>query len=67
MKINVYIEKTAQKSSVKCTGNTVQDLLVQLQLNPETVLVVRNSDVLTRDVLLQEKDSITILSVISGG
>lgn len=45
----------------------VRDLLVHLQLNPETVLVIRDSDLLTREERVEDSDEIEIRPVISGG
>ncbi len=46
---------------------TVQDLVRELGLNPETVLVIRGQDLLTRDVRLNEDDTVEVRSAISGG
>jgi len=52
--------------SLPFSGSVLQ-LLQTLHLNPETVLVTRNDEVLTEDETVEDNDSITILSVISGG
>jgi sulfur carrier protein ThiS len=62
MKIN-YENKD---STIKFTGN-VKQLLKQLNINEETVLVIKDNQVLTTDIQLEDKDTIQILSVISGG
>jgi uncharacterized protein (TIGR00269 family) len=46
---------------------SVRSLLDRLQINPETVLVIRESDLLTREVRLTDADEIEIRPVISGG
>jgi tRNA-5-methyluridine54 2-sulfurtransferase len=46
---------------------TVRALLERLAINPETVLVIRGPDLLTREETLAEADSIEIRPVISGG
>ena len=48
-------------------GWRVQDVLRQLDLNPESVLVVRAGELLTRDERLSADDTIEVLSAISGG
>ena len=53
-------------STIKFTGN-VKQLLKQLNINEETVLVIKDNQVLTTDIQLEDKDTIQILSVISGG
>ncbi|MBI2357917.1 MAG: MoaD/ThiS family protein [Deltaproteobacteria bacterium] len=45
----------------------VRDLLRELNLNPESVLVIRNGALLTRDEMAEAGDTIEILSAISGG
>jgi sulfur carrier protein len=45
----------------------VKDLLKELNLLPETVLVVRGDDLVTEDDLLRDDDRIEIRPVISGG
>jgi len=57
-----------QRREVELTGvRSVQELLDRLQLNPETVLVVRGSELLTRDARLGEDDEVEIRPVVSGG
>ena len=67
MELTVHIEKDRNTRNISFSGTCVKDLLIQLTINPETVLVVRNNIVLTEDVELNNEDSIDILSVISGG
>jgi sulfur carrier protein len=45
----------------------VKDLLKELNLLPETVLVVRGDDLVTEDDLLRDDDRIEIRPVMSGG
>ena len=45
----------------------VRDLLAHLELNPETVLVIRDADLLTREERIEDSDEIEIRPVISGG
>ncbi|MGH2783873.1 MAG: ATP-binding protein [Actinomycetota bacterium] len=46
---------------------SVRALLQRLDINPETVLVIRDADLLTREERLAETDEIEIRPVISGG
>src|SRR5262245_36558574 len=46
---------------------SVRMLLERLQINPETVLVIRESDLLTREERLADADFVEIRPVISGG
>jgi sulfur carrier protein len=45
----------------------VREVLKELNLLPESVLVVRGDDLVTEDELLKEEDRIEIRPVISGG
>ncbi|MCS7173869.1 MAG: MoaD/ThiS family protein [Armatimonadetes bacterium] len=45
----------------------VREVLDQLGLNPETVLVIRNSELLTMDAPVSEEDELEIRPVVSGG
>jgi sulfur carrier protein len=45
----------------------VRDLLRELQINPETVLVVRGQDLLTPDEVVKDDETVEVVSAISGG
>lgn len=45
----------------------VRDLLRELQINPETVLVVRGQDLLTPDEVVRDEETVEVVSAISGG
>ncbi len=45
----------------------VKDLLKELNLLPETVLVVRGDELVTEDDMLRDDDRIEIRPVMSGG
>ena len=68
-KMNIIIvdERTNKTKTVAFNGKTVKDVLQTLKINQETVLVVRNNEVLTSNENLNDKDKIELLSVISGG
>ncbi len=46
---------------------TVQQLLKKLKILPESVLVVRNGQLLAEDRPLAPEDSVKIVPVVSGG
>ncbi len=48
-------------------SGSVQELLLHLKINPETVLITRNNEVLLESEAVEDSDTITILSVVSGG
>ena len=53
---------------VEVTGpRAVSTLLKELEIVPESVLVIRDSTLLTRDEALEDADEIEIRPVLSGG
>jgi sulfur carrier protein len=46
---------------------TVEQLLTRLDVVPETVLVIRNDTLVTRDERLTDDDVVEIRPVVSGG
>ena len=67
MNITVYKERENITEIIPFSGKTVLDLLRILEINSETVLIVRRSEVITEKETLEDNDRIEILSVISGG
>jgi len=68
MEITAFLERENRQTTVALAAKaTVKDLLGKLQINPETVLVVRKGSVILPAVSLQDKDTVKLLSVISGG
>jgi sulfur carrier protein ThiS len=45
----------------------VQDAIKEVGLLPQAVIAVRDGKLLTGDVMLEEKDEIKLVAVISGG
>jgi len=57
-----------QRREVELPGRRrVREVLRALNLNPESVIVLRGDTLLTGDVLLQEEDEVEVLPAISGG
>ena len=48
-------------------GKTVRHALKELGINRESVLVTRNTELITDDYILREGDIIRLIAVISGG
>jgi sulfur carrier protein ThiS len=48
-------------------GRTVREVLLDLDVNPDTVLVIRAGELLTREVVLADRDEVEVRPVISGG
>lgn len=64
--MKVYIEKENRLLELdrECSG---LQLLKELDINPATVLIVRNDEVVLPEEGLSGTDDIKILSVVSGG
>ncbi len=45
----------------------VDTLIKELDLNPEQVLVIRDDDLLTRDLWIKDHETVEIVTAISGG
>jgi len=45
----------------------VRDVIEEIGLIPQTVLAVRDGNLLTEDVMLEDKDEVRLIAVISGG
>jgi len=63
--MKAYIEKTNKYADVE--ASTVNELLIKLKINPTTVIVTKNNELVTEQEKITNKDEIKILSVISGG
>jgi len=63
--VKVFVERENKNKEISAKDG--KELVSKLNINPETVLIVRNNEVLTEGVKLNEKDEIKLLSVISGG
>ena len=56
------------RREVEVTGNRrVKDVLRELNIIPETVLVIRGDDLITTDQMLRDEDVIELRPVMSGG
>ena len=68
MKLKVFYDKENSEKTMELGNNTtVKDLLKKMNINPVTVIVSKNNDIILEDEELNEKDDIKIISVISGG
>lgn len=66
--VNVFIERENKNLRIRLGENsTASDLLTMLKLNPVTVIIARNSELILENEKLKDEDEIKILSVISGG
>ena len=68
--MKIYIEKDSKslnlsiKKSEKIDG---KKLLIKLKINPSSVILVKNDEVVLEDEIFENKEEIKILSVVSGG
>lgn len=61
----VYLEK--EEKTIKIDELSVKEILKKLKINPTTVIIAKNSELITEDVKLSQDDKIKIFPVISGG
>ena len=68
MKIQVFYDKEKKEKTVEVDKNiTVKDLLKKININPVTVIVSKDNNIITEDEKLNDNDKISLISVISGG
>ncbi len=65
MKINVFIERENKEEIVDV--KSIPEIFNKLKINPQTVLIVKNDELIMEDDELKNNDKIKLLSVISGG
>lgn len=64
--MKIYIEKDDKLLELK-KNMTGLELLKELNINPNTVIIVRNNEVILSEEKLSETDDVKIISVVSGG
>ena len=68
MQIRVFVDKENKNKQIELKDNaTVSDMLSALNINPVTVIVVKNKEIVMQNEHISIKDEIKILSVVSGG
>ena len=68
MQINVFFDRENKEKTIDLDINSsVIDLLTKMNINPVTVIVSRDSNIITKDEKINDKDKIKLISVISGG
>ena len=66
--VKIFIDSENLNKTIELESNLrVEDLLKKLNINPVTVIVSRNNELILEDEKLKNNDGIRILSVISGG
>lgn len=66
MSEKVTVELRRQKWEVE-PGKTARETIKELQLNPESYLIVRNGEMITDDTILKPGDEVLLVAAISGG
>lgn len=64
--VTLFIEREQRREEVEFSGR-IATLLAEHQINPETVVVVKNGEVVAENERCGADDEIKCLSVISGG
>ena len=68
LKVRIFVDRNNLDKTVELDNkSTVSDLLKELKINPVTVIVSRNNELILEDEKLNNNDEIKILSVISAG
>ena len=65
--MKVILRNPDRKTLAMSGRRNVETLLRELALTPEQVLVIRNNELLTRDIIISDNDTVEILRAISGG
>ena len=67
MQISVFYDKENKEKTIEIGKNSsVKDLLANMKINPVTVIVSRDNNIITEDEKVNDNDKIRLISVISG-
>ena len=64
--MHVYIERSDEHKELSFSGSA-KNLCKELEVNPQTVLILRNDELVTEDEELVDEDNIKLITVVSGG
>ena len=68
MRISVFFDRENMEKTIEIGKNSsVKDLLANMKINPVTVIVSRDNNIITEDEKVNDNDKIRLISVISGG
>ena len=68
MQISVFFDRENEEKTIEVDENlSVKDLLADMKINPVTVIVSRDNNIIPEDEKINDKDKIRLISVISGG
>ena len=65
--MKVVIRQPQRRELLIQGDRTVAAILKDLDVNPESHIVIQGKRLLTRDTLVRDEDTVEILSAISGG
>jgi len=63
--VRVFVEREKKEHEINATS--IDYILSQLKISPETILIVLNNELVTLKAEIKEGDKISLISVISGG
>ncbi|MEK6841327.1 MAG: hypothetical protein AABX45_01905 [Nanoarchaeota archaeon] len=63
--VKVFVER--ENKLIKINARTAKQIMEILKVNPETVLIVKNNELILADDLLKDDDELKLLSIISSG
>jgi sulfur carrier protein ThiS len=64
--MNVYIERSNKQHTIAFRG-TGEELCKQMQVNPQTVLILKDGELVTEDVDVSDAEEVKLITVVSGG
>ena len=68
MLIKVFFDRENRNESIELEDESlVSNILEKFNINPVTVIIAKNDEVVTKEEKLNNNDEIKILSVLSGG
>ena len=68
MKAEIFLERENKKKTITFNKeDSIKTILKKLKINPSTIVVSVNNEIVTEDYILQDKDKVELLSVVSGG
>ena len=68
MQINVFYDREKEEKNIELDeDSSIKDLLAKMNINPVTVIVSKDNNIITEDEKVNDKDKIKLISVISGG
>lgn len=68
MQVEVFFDRKKEEKTIEVDENSsVKDLLSKMDINPVTVIVSRDNNIILEDEKIKDKDKIKLISVISGG